>query len=467
MAGSGETGGVFGCARRGSGAAHGGAEAGGGASAGGAGGGSAEERAVCAGGGGEYDGSGGGLEWGSAREKVGEREAAGADADDGGERGGTAREAIREGAEGFGGAGGRANGGDVETGGGDARGGGEERERARGGAADGAEQEKCAGEEEKGEAERERAGGAGSESGADGDGGESGGGRGGDGGGGGEGEAGEGDEAGGGVESVAERMARHVEVVRAVERARMVALLRAFLQARHIKTDSVPCLVDEGLYLGSIGAAHNRDLLKRSNVTHVLTVANSILPAHPRDFHYTLINVLDSPEVDLISRFQECFAVIDTAKAAGGCALVHCFAGRSRSVTVVVAYLMARRAMTVDEALALVRGLRPEANPNAGFVQQLREWEAQLREQGVLPPLPPVPPVLVVPAGEGAVEMGGVEGEGVGEEVGERGLLKGGEVLGEREGGAEEDRGEEGEGVASGGAAAGAAPEAVREVRYK
>ncbi|CAI7900335.1 unnamed protein product [Closterium sp. NIES-53] len=162
--------------------------------------------------------------------------------------------------------------------------------------------------------------------------------------------------------------------------------------------------------------------------------------------------VLDSPEVDLISRFQECFAAIDAAKAAGGCALVHCFAGRSRSVTVVVAYLMARRAMTVDEALLLVRGLRPEANPNAGFVQQLREWEEQLREQGVLPPLPPLPPVPIVPAGEGAAEMGGLEGEEIGEEVGEGKTLKNGEVLGGGgsgvEGGAEEEGGEEGEGGA-------------------
>ncbi|CAI5470908.1 unnamed protein product [Closterium sp. Yama58-4] len=393
-----------------------------------------------------------------AREKVGEREAAGVDADDGGERGCTVREAFREGAEGFGGAGGRANGGDVGSGGEGARGVGEERERAREGAADGAEQEKCAGEEEKREPERERerSGGAGAE--AEGEGGESGEGRAGDGGGG-EGEAGEGDEAGGEGESVAERIARHVEVVRAVERARMVALLRAFLQARHIKTDSVPCLVDEGLYLGSIGAAHNRELLKRSNVTHVLTVANSILPAHPNDFHYTLINVLDSPKVDLISRFQECFTVIDAAKAAGGCALVHCFAGRSRSVTVVVAYLMARRGMTVDEALTLVRGLRPEANPNAGFVQQLQEWEGQLREQGVLPPLPPLPPAPPVLPGEGVAEMGGVEGEEVGREVGEEAvedvgeevvgegmMVKRGEVLGEGggvEGEAEEGRGKE------------------------
>lgn len=46
----------------------------------------------------------------------------------------------------------------------------------------------------------------------------------------------------------------------------------------------------QGLFLGSIGAANNKNALKSLNVTHILTVASSLPPAHPNDFVYKVIN---------------------------------------------------------------------------------------------------------------------------------------------------------------------------------
>jgi protein-tyrosine phosphatase len=46
---------------------------------------------------------------------------------------------------------------------------------------------------------------------------------------------------------------------------------------------------------------------------------------------------------------------IDTALGEGGCVLVHCHEGRSRSVALVAAYLMARRGMDLAGALARIR----------------------------------------------------------------------------------------------------------------
>jgi len=51
--------------------------------------------------------------------------------------------------------------------------------------------------------------------------------------------------------------------------------------------------------------------------------------------------------------------------------LVHCFAGQSRSVALVLAYLVMERGLRQEEALALVRKARPGAAPNAGFMRQL------------------------------------------------------------------------------------------------
>lgn len=51
--------------------------------------------------------------------------------------------------------------------------------------------------------------------------------------------------------------------------------------------------VVQGLFLGSLGAAKNRDGLKSLNVTHILTVAHSITPDYPKDFVYKVIEGMD------------------------------------------------------------------------------------------------------------------------------------------------------------------------------
>mmetsp|Transcript_35386 Transcript_35386/g.80843 ORF Transcript_35386/g.80843 Transcript_35386/m.80843 type:complete len:139 (-) Transcript_35386:27-443(-) len=52
--------------------------------------------------------------------------------------------------------------------------------------------------------------------------------------------------------------------------------------------------------------------------------------------------------------------------------LVHCAQGKSRSSTLVVAYLMKTQGLSADKALELVRAQRPIAEPNTNFMTQLR-----------------------------------------------------------------------------------------------
>ena len=65
--------------------------------------------------------------------------------------------------------------------------------------------------------------------------------------------------------------------------------------------------------------------------------------------------------------------------------LVHCAQGVSRSVSVIVAYLLSRHSHTFntfDEALQHLRTVRPQALPNGGFAMELRRMERNLdREQ--------------------------------------------------------------------------------------
>ncbi|CAL2227333.1 hypothetical protein PRUPE_1G151900 [Prunus persica] len=158
----------------------------------------------------------------------------------------------------------------------------------------------------------------------------------------------------------------------------IAALLRIIHVTRCSKEDNVPCQIEEGLFLGSIGAANNKEELKNLNITHILTVANSFEPSYPNDFVYKIINVADRVSTDLKQHFDECIDYIDEAKRSGGGVLVHCFVGRSRSVTIVVAYLMKKHGMNLSQALEHVKSRRPQAAPNSGFISQLQSFERSL-----------------------------------------------------------------------------------------
>ncbi|XP_043696799.1 dual specificity protein phosphatase 1-like isoform X2 [Telopea speciosissima] len=96
---------------------------------------------------------------------------------------------------------------------------------------------------------------------------------------------------------------------------------------------------------------------------------------------FLVILVTDREDTDIAQYFDECFDFIDEAKRLGGGVLVHCFVGRSRSVTVVVAYLMKKYHMSLSQALELVRSKRPQAAPNSGFMLQLQNFEKSLKEK--------------------------------------------------------------------------------------
>jgi hypothetical protein len=59
----------------------------------------------------------------------------------------------------------------------------------------------------------------------------------------------------------------------------------------------------DGLWLGDMQGAYNKFMLKRNGVTHILTVAQGIMPKFTSQFNYKLINILDSPSANLQKHF--------------------------------------------------------------------------------------------------------------------------------------------------------------------
>uniref|UniRef100_A0A8C0CR81 JNK pathway associated phosphatase n=1 Tax=Balaenoptera musculus TaxID=9771 RepID=A0A8C0CR81_BALMU len=129
-----------------------------------------------------------------------------------------------------------------------------------------------------------------------------------------------------------------------------------------------------GLYIGNFRDARDAEQLSKNKVTHILSVHDSARPTL-EGVKYLCIPAADSPSQNLTRHFKESIQFIHECRLRGEGCLVHCLAGVSRSVTLVVAYIMTVTDFGWEDALRTVRAGRSCANPNLGFQRQLQEFE--------------------------------------------------------------------------------------------
>lgn len=81
------------------------------------------------------------------------------------------------------------------------------------------------------------------------------------------------------------------------------------------------------------------------------------------------LKLKDQSETNILEKLEESNNFIQKAVNNKENILIHCFQGKSRSVTLIVGYLMKYHKMTRDQALELIRKVRPIASPNYGFMK--------------------------------------------------------------------------------------------------
>jgi len=84
-----------------------------------------------------------------------------------------------------------------------------------------------------------------------------------------------------------------------------------------------------------------------------------------------LVEVDDVEDENLLEHLPATNRFIQQGLDGGGGVLVHCAMGKSRSATVVIAFLMQKHQITPSEALSHLRQARSICEPNHGFMKQL------------------------------------------------------------------------------------------------
>ncbi|OAQ32048.1 phosphatases II [Linnemannia elongata AG-77] len=142
----------------------------------------------------------------------------------------------------------------------------------------------------------------------------------------------------------------------------------------------ISCILPEFLYLGpEIVTAEQVQELERLGVKRVLNMAREcedlLIVNHPT-IEYHKVGVLDNIEADVSAGLLEAVDII--AASADSPIYVHCKAGKSRSVTATIAYLITQLQWSLNKAYNHVLAQRPCMCPNIGFVTELMRMEERI-----------------------------------------------------------------------------------------
>eukprot|EP00667_Euglena_gracilis_P006763 EG_transcript_6825 len=176
--------------------------------------------------------------------------------------------------------------------------------------------------------------------------------------------------------------------------------LRSFTQLK-LQIDNVPKLVEEWqtldfpnialewhkvfpdqildfLFIGSLRTAQEQRVYDDLQINRVITCGLGMSITLGEGMDQLLLALADTVDANLSGHLQKGIDYIADAKAKNEKVLVHCFAGLSRSASLVCAYLMRENRWTFEQSLDFVRAARPNVCPNEGFVKQLQLFEKQL-----------------------------------------------------------------------------------------
>ena len=145
-------------------------------------------------------------------------------------------------------------------------------------------------------------------------------------------------------------------------------------------------LDDVDLFLGNKNAVCNEQFLKNNNIKVIfnfgycddVNVPNSVRSMGVKVYDYNIPDSYDTKH-DIAQYFEPVTALIDEHLRAGNGVLVNCYAGISRSVTIMIAYLVKYHDKSLAVAKLWLQDRRPAAEPNSTFMDALRKWEIKCR----------------------------------------------------------------------------------------
>jgi hypothetical protein len=128
-------------------------------------------------------------------------------------------------------------------------------------------------------------------------------------------------------------------------------------------------------------ATQHGDKLASFGITHHCNAAKELTIIPRPKIAYMMVDLayIVKDPLEQVDKLEKAAKFIEECKAKEGICLVNCARGRSRSVAVVLYYLMTRENMSMREAYLHTKKVRDFIGPSAWLQTQLREIEVQVR----------------------------------------------------------------------------------------
>lgn len=137
-------------------------------------------------------------------------------------------------------------------------------------------------------------------------------------------------------------------------------------------------IIPNQIYLGSGSDASNREELYNKNIKRILNVADDVPNYYPNNYKYLNLFVSDfGQDKGIIRVFPDAFDFLNTAKDNNETVLIHCAAGRNRSVTIIIAWLMFSERLSLKYCYNFIKSKRSVCLQK-DMKLQLLEYELQL-----------------------------------------------------------------------------------------
>lgn len=147
-------------------------------------------------------------------------------------------------------------------------------------------------------------------------------------------------------------------------------------------------IIEGQLAVGNMDAVADGQKLLSKNVGGIISVRDTLTRSmayyNKHGIRVLHIPVLDSETTNLGQYFPIVFKFIESVLQTGKSVVVNCYAGISRSTTLVTSYIMRKYRFSATAAMNFVKSKRPCFNPNNGFRKQLRHYEKVLMNNKLL-----------------------------------------------------------------------------------
>ena len=131
----------------------------------------------------------------------------------------------------------------------------------------------------------------------------------------------------------------------------------------------------DGIYLSDLSSAHKLDLIKENKIKLVIRLSEYEENKNPYDKSIQFINIkLEDWHIDknkIIPISKQIFNIINSF---GENILIHCNYGHSRSVSVIIYYLMKQYKYTYNQAYNYIKNIKSDICINSLFVEELNKF---------------------------------------------------------------------------------------------